>query len=238
MTTTSRLQKTRKKLTEKELGTLYAYTQLPLTIHSALTKARTPLIGAQNASMNSVQNDEFLCNIHNALLDQGPDDALLSMALCGLVLDQYLTDCDENGAMSDSLAETMRPLLTELRYTSVEVVDYLGRLRIDLDGHQIDVDPKQITSVLQRIPDDLCILSSIFQEMEDALGTHAPALARIIRVFHYQADSHADIARQYIEQMQNSEGSGAAKLDPIPLPPELQPQKDSSKIVEFSLFKR
>ncbi len=215
-----------KALNEKELGTLYAYCEAPLMLHHLLEKGETV-----------ADHDKALGEIHDVLAGQGPDDALLSLALGGLIVADRVHRLYEQD-------DDCRILATELSAEADQVVGYLGRLRIDLDSYRMQISDQDIFEYLSRVPDDLCVLASIYAELQDNIRPQERApqdrtLSQALRILHYQAESQADLARSYIEgHMKPGNPAKPRPLDAIPLPPELQPQHDPAKIIEFSLFRR
>lgn len=212
-----------KPLNEKELGTLYVYCEAPLMLHALLEKS---------AKAGTATTEKSVAAMHDVLAAQAPDDALLSLGLSGLVMSEHVQRLFES-------QDDLRALATELRLEAEQIVTYLGRLRIDLDAYRLTVSDQEIFTYLARVPDDLCVLSSIYEEMQQTLRLLDAGLSQAVRILQYQAESHADHARSYIEgHMKPGNVEKPRPLDHIPLPPELQPQHDPAKIIEFSLFRR
>lgn len=220
----------KKRLSEKELGTLYAYCGTPLRLHTMLEKD-FPKAGA---SIEGFDESPFLAEIHDSLSAQGPDDALLSLALIGYILEDYI---------SFYYAEDMnlRVLGTELKCEADNVVHDLGRLRIDLDSYRAQIAETEIMAHLKQVPEGLCILASIYQEMQEAFKESGRKdLSKLARLLCYQSEAQADHAWNYVQALVHPEEGKQATdvLDNIPLPMDMQTATDSDKVVDFSLFRR
>jgi hypothetical protein len=225
-------KKMRRRLNEKELGTLYAYCKSPLRLHHMLEKD-LPKPNGQSGEY-TVDITSMLAELHDSLSEQGPDDALLSLALMGWIMEDY---CSDHYADQDAL----RVLCTELKCESENVIHDLGRLRIDLDSYKSEISEKEIYEHLANVPDSLCVLASIYQELINAFQEiHRKDLSQIARLLCYQAEAQADHAWSYVEVMMKP-GEREEKepyLSDIPLPYDMQPDQDPNKVIDLSLFRR
>lgn len=221
-----------KRLNEKELGTLYAYCKTPLRLHHMLEKN----FPKRDALMNETSFDAtpLLAEIHDSLSEQGPDDALLSLALMGWILEDYCSDYYAD-------IENLRILCTELKCEAENVIHDLGRLRIDLDSYKAEISQTEIYDHLSNVPDSLCILASIYQEMIDVFKeVERRDLAQMVRILCYQAEAQADHAWGYIDAMMKPGAKEQQNpvLQDIPMPYDMQPDIDTDKIIDLSLFRR
>lgn len=222
----------RKRLNEKELGTLYAYCGAPLRLHHMLEKD-FPKAG-DAAAISVFDATPYLGELHDSLSAQGPDDALLSLSLMGWIIEDYCSYI-----YSD--AEALRPLCAEMKSEAENVIHDLGRLRIDLDSYRAEISDKEIFDHLKGVPDSLCVLASVFAELQEAFRDMGRKdMAQISRLLCYQAESQADYAWRYVEMMagKESDQDEAALKPDIPLPFDMQPEQDSQKIIDLSLFRR
>jgi hypothetical protein len=220
----------KKRLSEKELGTLYAYCGSPLRLHTMLEK-EFPKAGT---AIEGFDESSLLAELHDSLSEQGPDDALLSLALMGYILEDYISFyyADET---------SVRVLATELKCEADNIVHDLGRLRIDLDSYRAQIAETEILEHLKHVPESLCVLASIYQEMQEGLkAIGRKDLSKLARLLCYQAEAQADHAWNYVQAMVTPEEGKAAKdaLDNIPLPMDMQTASDSDKVVDLSLFRR
>lgn len=211
-------------LNEKELGTLYAYCESPLILHRILEKSLGEEVQAKI--------DKQISELHDSLACQAPDDSLLSLALSGLIVSDRIARLYDQD-------DSLRILATEMRLESENIVAYLGRLRVDLDSYRLDISEEDIFGFMARVPDDLCVLASLYQEIQEGLKEHCQGFTQSVRILHYQAESQADVARNFIEgHMNPGKKEKPARLSTIPLPADLQPDTDSQKVVDFNLFRR
>ena len=242
-TSASKSSKPQKRLNEKELGTLYAYCETPLTLHTMLEKDFPRPHKDQPFDIN-----DHVAILHDSLSTQGPDDALLSLALMGWIIEdhaEFYYNAQGDGAIgggNPAFDKTLKPLLTELKYEAENVIHDLGRLRIDLDAYRAEISEQEIFAHLKGVPDTLCVFTSLFQELHDAMHEASmKELSQLCRYLAYQSESQADYARGYISSMMKpgEEAGTKAPMQNIPLPFDLQPDpSQDGKIVDFSLFTR
>lgn len=227
----TRAARVKKRLSEKELGTLYAYCGSPLRLHSMLEKD----FPKPNMPMQNFDVSPFLAELHDGLSAQGPDDALLSLALMGYIIEDYVSFYYPDN-------REMRVLCTELKCEADNIVHDLGRLRTDLDSYRAQIAEVEIMEHLKNIPDSLCILASVYQELQEGFKQiERKDLTALVRLLCYQAEAQADHAWQYVQTMvMPSEGAGSAQntLEDIPLPMDMQVASESDKVIDFSLFRR
>ena len=216
-------------LNEKELGTLYVTNRVPLHFDAVLRRAR--------------MTTEAEADLHRMLGNLPPDEALLSLALCGRQLYTQLTAQSVGG-------DDARTVLAELKTNCVDMTEWLGRMIIDLQVYGLSMAQDQLADMLVQIPDHLCILSSLFDEIaafcegEDGW----PLGQRLANLLHYQAETHADTARVLVDNMavEDTEQEVIVQTmrqtprDHVPLPVELQEEikPPRNNVVAFSLFDR
>ena len=218
-------------LNEKELGTLYVTNRVPLHFDTVLKRGR----------MTAEQEAE----LHRMIGQLPPDEALLALSLCGRQIYTHLAEKTEMG-------ELQGPLLTEFKQVVINIVEWLGRAIIDMDVYGLEYDQKQLEEVLRAVPEELCILSSLYLELKDACGDcsgDVQMAVRLLNMLHYQSETHADTANAMVDGMdevvydprqvnQVKEEIRTAPRDHVPLPLELQaemaPQQEN--VVSFSLF--
>jgi len=223
----------KKRLSEKELGTLYTYCGSPLRLHDMLEKTFPK---PEAFAKGHVEFDATSClaELHDSLSAQGPDDALLSLALMGWIIEDYSSfyyEADDN----------LRVLVTELKCEAENVIHDLGRLRIDLDSYRAEISEKVIHDHLAGVPDSLCILASIFAELQTLFQDMGRTdLGQLCRLLGYQGESQADHARAYVDMMTKPSKDAADTINKgdIPMPYDMQPDQDGSKIIDLSLFRR
>lgn len=216
-------------LNEKELGTLTVTNRVPLHFDAVLRRAR--------------MNAEAEADLHRMIGALPPDEALLSLALCGRQLYTHLAAQNVGG-------DAAKTTLTELKINTIDVTEWLGRIIIDLQVYGLSMAQDQLAEMLMQIPDQLCILSSIYQEVSEICDGEDgwPLGQRLCQLLHYQAETHADAARVLVDTMAVEEPGEevivqtmrSAPKDAVVLPVELQEEvkPPRNNVVAFSLFDR
>lgn len=208
-----------RRLSEQDVAQLYLHTEAALSLDRLLqSDAPTP---------------EALVEVHDSIRSQTPDLALISLSLCGvLMVRDWPVDADDD----------TRPVLQELVTNAEDNLLTVGRLWLDSACHGIAPDPAEDKPILISIPDRLRILTSLFQELRDVLPDHA-VMRQAMNTLYYQAESHADLADQFVQALTKPARKSKAakdippkKLQQIPLPLDLQQKTDTGKVVAFSLF--
>lgn len=208
----------KKKLNEKELGSLYLLSKAPLVVDRIL----------QTGEMA----DGDITAIHTALSEQAPDMALIGVALAGNLLATHMQTHHHN----------FEALTTELKHLSVNTVEEVGRIWIDACHYGVANDA-DIHDMVHQTADILCVFTSIFMDIAE-MATPEPAMIRAIAAcLMYQTEAQADQASALVENNQFLEGQAAPQKskptnlrDDIPLPPELQNKTYDNNVVAFTLF--
>jgi hypothetical protein len=208
-----------KKLSEKELGSLYLLSEAPLIIDRVL----------QSGTM--AEGD--ITAIHESLAKQAPDMALIGVALAGNLLATQMQN-----------HENLNVLSTELKHMSINTVEEVGRIWIDACHYGVASD-EDIHDMVHQTSDILCVFTSIFMDIAE-LCTPEPSLIRAIAgCLMYQTEAQADQASALVENKQFLQGQATPKInqsktpalrDDIPLPPELQNKTYDNNVVTFTLF--
>lgn len=204
---------TRKRLNEKELGSLYLLSEAPIVTDKLLQK--------------DALEDGDITALHDSLSHHAPDMALIGLALSGNLLAEKMKIYGD---------ETLVTLATELKYLSVNTLEEVGRIWIDACRYGVATE-QDIHDMVHQASDILCMFTSIFMEVAE-LCTPQPEIVRgIAACLMYQAESHADQAQMMVD---NATYVGAKiqheARDHIPLPVELQGKTYTDNIVTFSLF--
>ena len=200
----------RKKLNEKELGSLYLLSNAPLTVDRILKRGG--------------YGEDDLKSIHESLGSHAPDMAIIALSLSGNILAE---------AMKLTGMDHLQPLAAELKYLSVNTVEEVGRIWIDACRYGIHHED-DINDIVNQSADILCMFASIFMEIAE-LCTPDPDSARAVAAtLMYQAEAQADSARSLIDNA--TPKLSKTSLDTIPLPDELQNRRYTDNVVAFSLF--
>jgi len=200
----------RKRLNEKELGSLYLLSETPLIIDR--------LIKNQSCNENDIQS------IHHCSSKQAPDMAIIAASLSGNMMSDQLKSID---------SETIKILGTELKHLSINSVEEVGRIWIDTCRYGIHNDD-DIHDIVHQSADILCMFSSIFMDIAQACTPEHDLYRAISASLMYQCEAHADNARSLIENA--SPKPQKTDLSDIPLPPELQNNHYTDNVVTFTLF--
>lgn len=200
----------RKRLNEKELGSLYLL-------------AETPLVTDRLLKTNNYTEADITA-FHDSLSSHAPDMAMIAISLSGNMISE---------AMKKTGREDLIPLATELKYLCVNTLEEVGRIWIDACRYGIE-NKQDIDDIIRESSDILCMFASIFMEIAE-LCTPEPAIIRALSAgLMYQCEAHADSARSMIEN--SNPKPSRTSMDVIPLPPELQNKKYTDNVVTFSLF--
>lgn len=209
----------RTRLSEPELAQLYLQTEAPLCLDNLLQGITPPETGQ--------------IAMHDAISGQTPDMALLSLSLCGAIIVRDFPHDLKDGWCG--------PLLRELLVDGEDNLCTVGMLWLNANCYGIEPDPKADLKIIKSIPDRLRILSSIFMELRDALADHSARSAyHAVNTLFYQAESHADLADKFVENLgkvtKKAKKVDQVIKDQIPLPFDLLRPQMGAEIVSFSLF--
>jgi hypothetical protein len=200
----------RKRLNEKELGSLYLL-------------AETPLITDRLLKSNQYQETDITA-FHESLSHHAPDMAMIAVSLSGNMIAE---------AMKKTGDEALIPLAAELKYLCVNTLEEVGRIWIDACRYGIE-NKQDIDDIVNQSSDILCMFASIFMEIAE-ICTPEPAIIRALCAgLMYQCEAHADSARAMVENANPQ--PNRTSIDLIPLPPELQNKTYSDNVVTFTLF--
>jgi hypothetical protein len=200
----------RKKLNEKELGSLYLLSNAPMMVDRAL----------QSGDFT----DQDLAGMHETLGGHAPDMAMIAISLSGNMLAE---------AMKQTGEDHLLPLATELKYLSVNTVEEVGRIWIDACRYGIH-NQDDINDTVNQSADILCMLASIFMEISEACTPEPGTIRGVAATLMYQAEAHADSARALLDNA--APQPSKTSMDAIPLPKELQNRHYTDNVVAFSLF--
>ena len=215
---------TRKKLNEKELGSLYLVSETPLIADRIL-----------NASPEKTDyKDQDIQALHLSLGAHAPDMALIAISLSGNMIAE---------AMKDTGLPHLKPLATELKYLSVNTVEEVGRIWIDACRYGIH-NQADIDDMVHQSADILCMFASIFMEIAEAATPQPETIRALTAAMMYQCEAQADSARSLIDNAidtasnhgDSHAGASRSSLDSIPLPEELQNKHYTDNVVTFTLF--
>ena len=201
----------RKKLNEKELGSLYLLSETPLVVDRVL-KA-------------NAYNEVDISSLHDSLSHHAPDMAMIAISLSGnLIADAMKSTGDEN----------LYPLAAELKYLSVNTLEEVGRIWIDACRYNI-AQEQDIADIVNESADILCMFGSIFMEVADCCTPQYDCIRAMAAVAMYQCEAQADSARAMIDNANPQPNKSS--IDDIPLPDELYSQKEyTDNVVTFTLF--
>lgn len=210
----SSVRKTRLK--EKELAVLYKHTPVVLAFDKLVDK-------------QDVSQDDLI-TLNQDLSALSPDDAVVALSLCSLILCDVLQEVDPT-------------LITELRYYGIDNVESFGRFIIDIHYYDVKHKDEDLLICLQQAPEKLQIIVSLLDEIMGEV--EKPIHSDLIKTLLYQAEAQADLASgflDYIETMEEPESCEEKKQvvnasrDVVPLPKELQQDVDTGKVVAFNMF--
>jgi len=200
----------RKKLNEKELGSLYLLSETPLTI-DRLLKART-------------YTEDDIKKIHESMSHHAPDMAMIALSLSGNMIAECLKEIGD---------ESLIPLATELKYLSVNTLEEVGRIWIDACRYGIE-NEDDIYDIVHQSADILCMFSSIYMEVAEQCTPEPEIIRALSASMMYQCEAHADSARAMLDNANPKPNK--TSIDSIPLPPELQNNHYTDNVVTFTLF--
>lgn len=200
----------RKKLNEKELGSLYLLSETPLSVDRIL-KA-------------NAYNETDITGIHNSLSVHAPDMAMIAISLSGNMLAEALKQTGQDQLVT---------LAAELKYLSVNTVEEVGRIWIDTCRYGID-NQQDIDDIVNESADILCMFGSILMEIAEACIPEPDTIRALSASLMYQCEAHADSARAMIENANPKPNK--TSMDDIPLPSELQNKHYTDNVVTFTLF--
>lgn len=205
--------KARKRLNEKELGSLYLLSEAPLVVDRLLKK--------------TTLDDGDITALHDSVSNHAPDMALIGLSLAGNMIAEKMKSYGR---------EDMTTFATELKYLSVNTVEEVGRIWIDACRYGVAKD-EDVHDMVHQASDILCMFTSIFMDIAE-LTTPEPEIIRAVSAcLMYQAESHADQARIMVENAEHQGSSVKMEArDHIPLPIELQEKTYQDNVVMFSLF--
>lgn len=200
----------RKRLNEKELGSLYLLSETPLSVDRIL-KANTYV-------------DGDITTIHDSLSAHAPDMAMIAISLSGNMIAEALKQTGQDDLVT---------LAAELKYLSVNTVEEVGRIWIDACRYGID-NQQDIDDIVNESADILCMFGSILMEVADLCTPEPDTIRALCASLMYQCEAHADSARTMIDNANPKPNK--TSIDAIPLPTELQNQKYTDNVVTFTLF--
>lgn len=202
---------TRKRLNEKELGSLYLMSETPLVVDRVL-KAKT-------------YKDADIGALHDSLSRHAPDMAMIALSLSGnLIAEAIKATGDEN----------LFPLAAELKYLSVNTLEEVGRIWIDAFRYNI-ANEADIHDLVNESADILCMFASIFMEVAEICTPEPDFIRGMAAACMYQCEAQADSARAMIDNANPQPNKSS--IDAIPLPEELyQQQHYTDNVVTFTLF--
>ena len=201
---------TRKKLNEKELGSLYLLSEAPLTMDRIL-KAKTYTEGD-------------ISSLHESLSHHAPDMAMIAVSLSGNLIAE---------AMKETGDETLAPLAAELKYLSVNTLEEVGRIWIDACRYNI-AQEQDIADIVNEASDILCMFASIFMEVAESCTPNPDFIRAMAGALMYQCEAQADSARAMIDNANPKPNKSS--MDKIPMPDELYKQHYTDNVVTFTLF--
>ncbi len=200
----------RKKLNEKELGSLYLLSETPLSV-DRLLKAAT-------------YQETDITTLHETLSSHAPDMAMIAISLSGNMIAE---------AMKSTGRDDLIPLATELKYLSVNTLEEVGRIWIDTCRYGIE-NQQDIDDIVHESADILCMFASIFMEAAEKCTPHPDIIRALAGSLMYQCEAHADSARAMIDNANPKPNQ--TSIDDIPLPDELQEKTYTNNVVTFTLF--
>lgn len=202
---------TRKRLNEKELGSLYLLSDAPLTVERVLTAGH--------------YKEEDIGAIHDKLSRHAPDMAMIAMALSGNLIAEAMKDTDD---------EAMQPLAAELKYLSVNTLEEVGRIWIDACHYNMS-NPQDISDIVNESADILCMFASIFMEVAEQCTPHPDVIRAMAAALMYQCEAQADSARAMIENANPKPNKSS--VEAIPFPQELYNEHHyTDNVITFTLF--
>ena len=202
---------TRKKLNEKELGSLYLMSETPLVVDRVLKG-------------KSYQESDIGA-MHDSLSRHAPDMAMIAVSLSGNLIAE---------AMKMTGDESLFPLAAELKYLSVNTLEEVGRIWIDACRYNI-ANEQDIADIVNESADILCMFASIFMEVAEACTPQPDFIRAMAAACMYQCEAQADSARAMIDN--SNPQPDKSSMDQIPLPEELYRQHHyTDNVVTFTLF--
>lgn len=203
----------RKRLNEKELGSLYLLSEAPLVTDRLIKKDGF--------------DDGDITALHDSLSHHAPDMALIGLALSGNMLAEKMKSYGR---------DDLTTLATELKYLSVNTLEEVGRIWIDACRYGVASD-EDIHDMVHQASDILCMFTSIFMEVAEMCTPEPEIIRALSACMMYQAESHADQARVMVDHAEDQGKQAKTEMrDHIPLPVELQDQNYTDNVVMFSLF--
>lgn len=200
----------RKKLNEKELGSLYLLSETPLSVDRILK--------------NDAYADDDITKIHESLSVHAPDMAMIAISLSGNMIAEALKQINQGDLVT---------LATELKYLSVNTVEEVGRIWIDACRYGID-NQTDIDDIVNQSADILCMFGSLLMEIAEACTPNPETIRALCATLMYQCEAHADNARAMINNANPKPNK--TSMDAIPLPHELQEKHYTDNVVTFTLF--
>lgn len=203
----------RKRLNDKELGSLYLLAETPLVTDRILKSKE--------------YKESDVTSIHESLSNHAPDMAMIALSLSGNMISE---------AMKQTGDEQLITLGTELKYLCVNTLEEVGRIWIDACRYGIANDD-DIHDIVHQSADILCIFSSLFLEIAEYCTPEPNIIRALSGAMMYQSEAHADNARAMINNATvETQKPNKTSMDAIPLPEELQNETYTNNVVTFSLF--
>lgn len=203
-------QDRRKKLNEKELGSLYLLAETPLIVDRVLKAG--------------IYTDGDIATIHQSLSNHAPDMAMIAISLSGNLLAESMRQVGN---------ETLVTLGAELKYLSIMTLEEVGRIWIDACRYGIE-NPSDIHDIVHESADILCMFGSVFMEVAEECTPQPDLIRALAASLMYQCEGHADNARALIDNANPKPNKSS--IDTIPLPAELQNKHYTDNVVTFTLF--
>ena len=201
----------KKRLNEKELGSLYLLSETPLTVDRVLK--------------NKSCDDEAISSIHQSVSAHAPDMAMIAISLSSNLIAE---------SMKLTGDEDMAPLAAELKYLSVNTLEEVGRIWIDACRYNIAND-EDIQDIVNESADILCMFASILLEVAEMATPNHPAIRATSAALMYQCEAQADSARAMIDNANPKPEK--TSMDAIPVPADLIAAPHyTDNVVTFSLF--
>ena len=125
--------KARKRLNEKELGSLYLLSETPLVVDRLLKK--------------TALDDGDITALHDSVSTHAPDMALIGLSLAGNMIAEKMKSYGR---------DDMTTFATELKYLSVNTVEEVGRIWIDACRYGVAKD-EDVHDMVHQASDILCM---------------------------------------------------------------------------------
>lgn len=190
-------------LSDRELASLYV-------------RLEVPVVAQDIVDGRSAMDDATCYGLHDALAEQQPDSALLSIAMAAeKIAAKYLH---------------MSAHFVVLKMEAARMTQEYGELWLDHASQQ-PLDDMDVYERLKHVPEDLGALSELLENASSILQGRSPDVAELCRVLLVQADSHALIAECVLEQAEALADAEDAALEPCVIG--AQTAQYSDNIIQF-----